>query len=145
MCLAVIVFLGQLSMVLMRYLLGIGFLEIQDAVNYAFAALVALSIALSFDADRHVRVDVFRQRWSEKTNRWIDRLGDLLLTLPVFGLMAWAAFPLVRSSWTVLEGSAETGGLPGVFLVKTFLLILPALMVLVALKRLTGILRRGSA
>ncbi|MHA7773101.1 TRAP transporter small permease subunit [Roseibium sp. M-1] len=143
--LAAIVFFGQLAMVLMRYLLGVGFLEIQDAVNYAFAALVALSVAVSFDADRHVRVDVFRQNWNAATNRRIDWLGDLLLALPVFGLMLWTAFPLVRSSWEILEGSPETGGLPGLFVVKTCLLILPALVLLYALQRLVGALRRKIA
>ncbi|MDN3719002.1 TRAP transporter small permease subunit [Roseibium salinum] len=138
-------FLGQLAMVLMRYLLGIGFLEIQDGVNYAFAALVALSVAVSFDADRHVRVDVFRQKWSEQANRRIDLLGDLFLALPVFSLMSWTAFPLVRNSWAILEGSPETGGLPGLYLVKTCLLILPALVLLVALTRLAGAVRRTFA
>lgn len=141
--LAAIVFFGQLAMVLMRYLLGVGFLEIQDAVNYAFAALVALSVAVSFDRDKHVRVDVFRQTWSKTTNRRIDWLGDLLLALPVFGLMLWTAFPLVRSSWAILEGSPETGGLPGLFVVKTCLMILPALVLLLVLQRLAGAVRRG--
>ncbi len=141
--LALVVFLGQLAMVLMRYLLGVGFLEIQDAVNYAFSALVALSVAVSFDADKHVRVDVLRQGWSERLNRRIDRFGDLLLALPVFGIMLWTAFPLVRSSWAILEGSPETGGLPGLFVVKTCLLLLPCLVILFSLQQLIGAFRRA--
>lgn len=140
---AAIVFFGQLAMVLMRYLLGVGFLEIQDAVTYAFAALVALSVAVSFEADKHVRVDVFRQNWSERANRLIDRAGDLVLALPVFALMLWTGFPLVRSSWEILEGSPETGGLPGLFVVKTCLLVLPALIVLLVLQRLLALFRRS--
>jgi TRAP-type mannitol/chloroaromatic compound transport system permease small subunit len=143
--LAAIVFVCQLAMVLMRYLLGIGFVELQDAVIYSFAALVALSVAVSFDADRHVRVDVFRQNWSARFNRRIDWAGDLLFALPVFGLMLWAAFPLVKSSWAILEGSRETGGLPGLFIVKTCLVILPALIVLLVLTRLVSAFRKGSA
>ncbi|GAB4511954.1 MAG: hypothetical protein Tsb0019_07970 [Roseibium sp.] len=142
---AAIVFLGQLAMVLMRYLLGFGFLEIQDAVAYAFAALVALSVAVAFDADKHVRVDVFRQKWQERANGIIDALGDLLLAIPVFALMLWTAFPLVRSSWEILEGSPETGGLPGLFLVKSCLLVLPALVLLYVLRRLVRALRRALA
>lgn len=145
MILAAIVFFGQLTMVLMRYLLGVGFLEMQDAVNYAFAGLVALSVTVAFDEDKHVRVDVFRQKWSARTNALVDTLGDLLLALPVFALMAWTAFPLVRSSWAILEGSPETGGLPGLFLVKTCLLLLPGLVVLLVLQRLIGAFRRTSS
>lgn len=142
---AAIVFFGQLVMVLMRYLLGVGFLELQDAVNYAFASLVVLSVAVAFHADKHVRVDVFRQRWREVINRRIDRLGDLLLALPVFGIMLWTGFPLVRSSWLILEGSSETGGLPGLFLVKAGLLVLPALVLLLVISRLIGSVRRKLA
>lgn len=143
--LASIVFVCQLAMVLMRYLLGVGFVELQDAVSYSFAALVALSVAVTFDADRHVRVDVFRQNWSSRFNQKIDWAGDLLLTLPVFGLMVWTAYPLVKSSWVILEGSRETGGLPGLFVVKTCLVILPALIVLMTLTRLVSALRGRSA
>jgi TRAP-type mannitol/chloroaromatic compound transport system permease small subunit len=143
--LIMIVFFGQLVMVLMRYLLGVGFLEIQDAVNYAFAALVALSIVVAFDANKHVRVDVFRQKWTSDTNRKIDWLGDLLLAVPVFGIMLWTAYPLVRSSWRIFEGSPETGGLPGLFIVKTSLLVLPALVLLLVIKRLIGVFRRTSS
>ncbi|CTQ54043.1 TRAP-type mannitol/chloroaromatic compound transport system, small permease component [Roseibium album] len=142
--LILIVFFGQLVMVLMRYLLGVGFLEIQDAVNYAFAALVALSIVVAFDANKHVRVDVFRQKWTSDTNRKIDWMGDLMLAVPVFGIMLWTAYPLVRSSWRIFEGSPETGGLPGLFIVKTSLLVMPALVLLLVIKRLIGVFRRTS-
>lgn len=142
---AATVFLGQLTMVLMRYLLGFGFLEIQDGVNYAFAVLVALSVIVSFRGDRHVRVDVFRQGWSERVNAFVDMLGDLALALPVFALMLWTAWPLVRASWSILEGSPETGGLPGLFLVKTCLLVLPALVLLLVLQRLAHVLRKALA
>ncbi|MCV0428078.1 MAG: TRAP transporter small permease subunit [Roseibium sp.] len=143
--LTAIVFLGQLAMVLMRYLLGIGFLEIQDAVNYAFASLVALSVIVAFDADKHVRVDVFRQKLPDAVNTWIDLFGNLFLALPVFGLMLWTAYPLVRSSWSILEGSPETGGLPGLYIVKTCLLILPALVIVLTLSRLIAAFRRTDA
>jgi len=143
--LAAVVFLGQLAMVLMRYLLGIGFLEIQDAVNYAFASLVALSVVVAFDAEKHVRVDVFRQNWSERRNRGIDSLGLLLLAMPVFALMAWTAYPLVRSSWSILEGSPETGGLPGLYLVKTCLLILPVLVLVYVVRQLVVLWRRHTS
>lgn len=141
--LATIVFLGQLTMVLMRYLLGIGFVELQDAVSYSFAALVALSVAVSYEADRHVRVDVFRQNWSQRFNEKVDWLGDLLFAVPVFGLMTWAAYPLVRSSWAILEGSRETGGLPGLFVVKTCLVILPVLILLMVATRFVAVFRKA--
>ncbi len=143
MSLAAIVFIGQFAIVLMRYLLGFGLLELQDAVNYAFAMLAALSVAVAFYDDRHVRVDVFRQRWSSRKNRRIDWFGTLFLALPVFGLMLWAGFPLVRKSWAILEGSAETGGLPGLFVVKTCLVVLPLLVLILSVRQLVLIFRQS--
>ena len=42
------------------------------------------------------------------------------------------------SSWQVMEGSREAGGLPGVFLLKSLILVMPVLMVL---QTLAGLLR----
>ncbi len=122
-----LMFSCQILVVLLRYLTGIGFLELQDAVSYSFAVVVALSIPLALTRDRHVRVDVLRERMSHRVNRRIDGLGHVLLTLPVFALMAWHSWPLVSASWAILEGSRETGGLPGRFLVIGFLLVMPVL------------------
>ena len=49
---------------------------------------------------------------------------------------------MIKSSWAILEGSPETGGLPGLFLVKTCLVILPALVVIYILQKLFGAMRR---
>ncbi len=99
---------------------------------------------MTFSADKHVRVDIFRQKLGGNANRRIDWLGDLFLALPVFSIMMWMAYPLVRSSWVILEGSPETGGLPGLFLVKTCLLVLPTLIVLLTLVRVIGFFRRNA-
>lgn len=123
-------FFGQIVIVLLRYLMGVGFLELQDSVSYAFAAVVVLSIPLALVNDRHVRVDVFRERFSAGVNRWIDRTSHLFLTVPVFVLLLWNAWPFVANSWSILEGSRETGGLPGRFLVKTCLVVFPLLFLI---------------
>ena len=39
-------------------------------------------------------------------------------------------------SWSYLEGSPEAGGLPGVFLLKTFMLIMPVLLILQGLAQI---------
>jgi len=125
-----VMFAAQLAVVLMRYVMGVGFLEVQDAVTYSFSALVVLSIPLALREGRHVRVDILRGRFSARTNAGLDRLGHALFTLPVFGLMLWNAWPLVAASWSILEGSRETGGLPGLFAVKSTLVAMCVLVLL---------------
>ena len=54
----------------------------------------------------------------------------LLFLIPVFGLMVWASLPDLAYSWQIREGAVETGGLGGVFLIKTMLPVSGILMIL---------------
>lgn len=128
-----VILAGQVAIVLMRYVMGIGFLQLQDLVNYAFACLVVLSVALAMRAGRHVRVDVLRERQSGSMRRLTDRLGHLAFTLPVFGLIAYDGWPLISASWRIGEGAVETGGLPGLYLVKSTVLVMCALIIVFAI------------
>jgi TRAP-type mannitol/chloroaromatic compound transport system permease small subunit len=123
-----VMFAAQFVIVLMRYVMGVGFLELQDMVTYSFSALVVLTVPLAAGMDRHVRVDILRSRFSRLTNHRIDQWGHALFTLPVFGLMLVNALPLVGASWAILEGSRETGGLPGMFLVKSTVVVMCVLV-----------------
>jgi TRAP-type mannitol/chloroaromatic compound transport system permease small subunit len=55
-------------------------------------------------------------------------VGALLLLLPVVVLIAVVSFPYVAESWARLETSREAGGLHGLFLLKTVLLVFCALL-----------------
>ena len=54
----------------------------------------------------------------------------LILLIPVFSLMIYAWWPNLVYSWMIVEGSIETGGLGGVFLVKTMLPFAALMMIL---------------
>lgn len=129
---------GQVAIVLMRYVMGIGFLQLQDLVNYAFACLVVLSVALAMRAGRHVRVDVLREHQSAFARRLTDRIGHIAFTLPVFGLIAYDGWPLISASWRIGEGAMETGGLPGLYLVKSTVLVMCGLVIVFAVADLVS-------
>ena len=71
----------------------------------------------------HVRVDVFYRPASHRFKAWVDLFGSLLLMLPVLGLVFFVSYEYVIDSWTRLEESREAGGLPGLFLLKSVILI----------------------
>lgn len=125
-----VIFFGQLTVVILRYVFGMGFIELQDALAYSFAALVVLGLPLALVQDAHVRVDVFRANQSERTQMWFDRVGTVAFLIPVFGLIIWWVWPDISYSWSIREQSVETGGLPGLFLVKTTLPLACGLMIL---------------
>jgi TRAP-type mannitol/chloroaromatic compound transport system permease small subunit len=145
-CALFIVVIG-FAVVLMRYVLGLGSLWLQESVVYAHAALFLLAAAWTLQEGGHVRVDVFYATASPRARAWIDLLGALLLLVPFAGAIIWFAIPYVERSWAILERSRETSGLPLVFLLKT---LIPMFAVLLALQgiaqaiRALAVLRRGT-
>jgi TRAP-type mannitol/chloroaromatic compound transport system permease small subunit len=129
---------SQISIVILRYCFGVGFLELQDFTGYVFACLVTLSIPVALVLDRHVRVDVWREHQSSAQRRLLDNAGVLLLLLPVFALSLYLVFPEIAYAWQIREGSRETGGLAGVYLVKTLFPISCVLMIIHGLDILLG-------
>lgn len=121
MALLIVIFFFQMCVVLLRYLYSIGHIQLQDAVSFSFAALCILAIPTAIRSNAHVRVDIFREYQSKETRRKFDCVAIIVFTIPLFCMTFWYAFPLVAYSWSILEGSRETGGLPGFFLVLTAL------------------------
>jgi len=119
------------AVVLMRYVLGLGSLWLQESVVYAHAALFLLAAAWTLQAGGHVRVDVFYATAAPRARAWVDLLGALLLLMPFALAIIWFAMPYVDRSWAILERSRETSGLPLVFVLKT---LIPVFAVLLALQ-----------
>ena len=126
-----VLFVFQVVNVILRYAFGVGYLELQDLVSYSFAMLLILSVPVALRLDRHVRVDVFRNRQTLRVQRRYDRFGIVFFLLPVFAMTLYFVMPQVLYSWSIREGGVETGGLAGYFLVKT---ALPVACVLVLLQ-----------
>jgi len=125
-----VIFCTQITIVILRYLFKIGFIELQDLVTYCFAAFCVLAIPIAFRNDGHVRVDIFREMQSGVAVRRVDLFAIFVFLLPVFTITLWYSLPLVGYSWSILEGSRETGGLPGFFVVTTALPISCMLIIL---------------
>lgn len=126
--------------VVLRYAFNLGWIALQESVTYLHAALFMLGAAYTLKREGHVRVDIFYQRWSSHTQALIDLLGGVLLLLPTCAFMLWSGWDYVWASWSIREGSREAGGLPGVYLLKTLILILPLLL---GVQGLSAILRSG--
>jgi TRAP-type mannitol/chloroaromatic compound transport system permease small subunit len=84
-----------------------------------------LGMVYAWHHDRHVRVDVFYQGFSDRQKRLVNGLGTWLLLVPMMGFIIWSCWHYVVESWLRLEGSGETGGLPLMFVFKSLLLLMP--------------------
>lgn len=108
--------------VTMRYAFNSGSVALQESVIYMHGIVFLLAIAFTLKQDAHVRVDIFYQKCSARTRAIIDLVGTLLFLFPVTLFIGFVSIDYVLFSWRIGEGSAEPGGLPGVYLLKTLIL-----------------------
>lgn len=128
--LAILMVLVTFLVVVLRYAFDLGWIAMQEAVTYMHAALFMLGAAYTLQRDGHVRVDIFYQRLPRARRALIDLAGTLLLLFPVAAFIAWASWGYVSDAWAIREGSREAGGIAGVYLLKTLILLMPALLLL---------------
>ncbi len=119
--------------VVLRYGFDSGSIALQESVTWLHATVFMLGASYALKRDSHVRVDIFYQKFSPRGRALVDLLGSLLLLLPVCLFIFQASWDYVLGAWEIGEGSAETGGLPALYLLKTLLLIMPSLLILQAL------------
>ena len=130
--------LAEFALVLMRYVLGVGSIWLQESVIYAHGALFMLAAAWTLAADGHVRVDIFYADAAPRTKALVDLLGALLLLLPFALTLLFLSWGYAGRSWMILERSRETSGIPAVFLLKS---LIPLFAALLALQGLAQALR----
>jgi len=126
--LAVVMVMVQFTVVLLRYIFGIGLIMLQESVVYLHGILFMLGAGYTLLRGGHVRVDIFYQPASARSKAVIDLAGALLFLLPVCGLIAIYSFPYIANAWAVHEGSKETSGIQAVYLLKSVILIFTALV-----------------
>ncbi|MFW3614928.1 TRAP transporter small permease subunit [Billgrantia antri] len=119
----------QFAIVVMRYVFGLHSIAMQESVMYMHAMVFMLGAAWTLRHDGHVRVDIFYRKLSARGRAWIDLLGTLFLLFPVTLFIAYSSLGYVKSSWAILERSPD-GGIPGVFLLKSLILVMMLLLML---------------
>lgn len=130
--------LAVLAIVVLRYGFGMGFIQMQDAAGHAFAVLMAFSLPVTLARNGHVRVEVLSERLPAVYLRAADAVALVLFLIPVFGLTIRAFWPDLAYAWSIREGSVETGGLGGLYLVKTALPVAAAMMILQGAAQVLG-------
>ncbi|MEM9330492.1 MAG: TRAP transporter small permease subunit [Pseudomonadota bacterium] len=129
--LVILLFFSVISAALLRYGFSAGFVQLYDFQHYVFGCLVLFSIVYAFWKDRHVRVELAPIK--DRTFRRLWLLSLVCFPVLYIGLLA---YPEVAFSWKNFEGSAEPGGLGGLFLLKTLLPISCFVIVLIGIRKI---------
>ena len=109
------------AIVVLRYGFNLGWIAMQESVLYLHGLVFMLGAAYTLKADGHVRVDIFYQRFSQKQKALVNIIGTIVLLLPVVIFVFIISFDYVMLSWRIAEKSSEAGGLPFVYISKTYL------------------------
>ena len=128
--LTLVMVLLTFSIVVMRYGFNQGWIGLQEGVTYLHAAVFTMAIAWAYQADEHVRVDIFYRDKSPSHQAWVNLLGTLVFLVPFSIFLLVIAWDYVASSWSAMETSREAGGLPFVYLLKSLILVMPLLLLI---------------
>lgn len=133
-----IMMLLMTAVVVLRYVFNFGSIAMQESVIYLHATILMLGMASTLKHDKHVRVDIFYRKFSQKKKDTVNLVGHIVFLIPLCVFMLYMSWRYVTQSWSILEGSQEAGGLPLLFLLKSLLLIMPTLLILQALAEIVG-------
>jgi TRAP-type mannitol/chloroaromatic compound transport system permease small subunit len=143
--LSLLMVLVTFIIVVLRYAFDLGWIWLQESVTFMHAALFLIGAAYTLKHEGHVRVDIFYRKFTPRTRAWVDLGGALFLLLPVCLFIFSVSWGYVVQSWELNEGSREAGGLDGVYLLKSLMLVMAGLLVLQglsqAMRRLISLLQ----
>ena len=124
--------------VVLRYGFSVGSILAQEAVIYLHGTVFLLGGAYALKRGAHVRVDIFYRNFTARTRAWVDALGGIIFLLPLCAFILMSSVDYVSESWAMRETSAEPGGIPAVFLLKS---LIPAMAINLALQGIAEVLR----
>jgi len=109
--------------VVLRYGFNLGWIAMQESVTYLHAAVFLMGAAYTLQLDGHVRVDVFYRSFSKRRQALVNLFGAVFFLLPVSVFITYVSYDYVIESWLTLESSMESGGIPFLYVLKSFILV----------------------
>lgn len=109
--------------VLFRYFFSFSKNWILELEWHLFAILFLLGSAYALQEEKHVRVDVFYQRFSQKTQTIINLVGTLIFLIPWCYLVITTSYKFFINSWYIRESSPQPGGLPARYFIKGMIIV----------------------
>jgi TRAP-type mannitol/chloroaromatic compound transport system permease small subunit len=105
--------------VVMRYLFNSSYVFTQELEWHLFAFIFLMGAGATLLKDGHVRVDIFYQRLSHRGRAWINLVGVIFFLIPGCLMIVITSLKFTVSSFAILEGSPDPGGIPFRFIIKS--------------------------
>lgn len=126
------------TVVVQRYVFAISYVWMQDLYIWLSGAMFTAVAGFALLRDDHVRVDIFYRPAGDRHKAIVDLIGAAVFLLPFCAVVYIYSIPFVLRAWGYQEGSANVGGMPGLFILKSFII---GFAVLLALQGVAMILR----
>ena len=120
----------------MRYALDFGSIAIQEITIYLHALIFTLGASYTLKNNMHVRIDIFYNKFSDNLKKNINLFGTIFFLLPSCILIFITSFNYVISSIMLLESSKEAGGLPILYILKSYILLMVLTLFLQAISEI---------
>ncbi|WP_324755279.1 TRAP transporter small permease subunit [Roseovarius sp. Pro17] len=121
------------TVVVQRYVFAISYVWMQDLYIWLSGAMFTAVAGFALMRDDHVRVDIFYRPARVRTRAVIDLIGALVFLLPFTAVVYVYSMPFVQRAWSYSEASANVGGMPGLYILKTFIIAFALLLALQAI------------
>ncbi len=119
-----------------RRFLQLGSTPLQELTWHFFFACVMFGIGYTYLVDKHVRVDILRERLSPKWRTRVERVMLIGLLIPLSLIIIWFGGRMTWLSYLQGEGSRAALGLSSRWIVKSALPLGAFLLLLAAIYRL---------
>lgn len=111
------------AVVVQRYVFSSSTLWMQDLYVWLGGAMFTGVAGFALMRDDHVRVDIFYRPAPARKKAIADLFGVVFFLLPFIYVVFTYAWPAVARSWGYQEASANFGGMPGLFVLKSFIIV----------------------
>ncbi|MCX7567765.1 TRAP transporter small permease subunit [Sulfitobacter sp. F26169L] len=118
------------TVVVQRYLFAASYVWMQDLYIWLNGAMFTAVAGFALMRGDHVRVDIFYRPAKPRTKALVDLLGSVLFLLPFCAVVYTYSMPFVMRAWSYSEASANVGGMPGLYILKSFIIVFVGLLAL---------------
>ncbi|MDN3634521.1 TRAP transporter small permease subunit [Neolewinella lacunae] len=97
---------------------------------HLFAVIFLLGIPYALQQDRHVRVDLFYERFARRDKRLVNLVGTVFFLLPWAVVLLVTGWHYAAEAWRGSEGSPNPNGIPYFFPIKAMIPVAAGLLIL---------------
>lgn len=122
--------------VVSRYAFSVNFIALEELQWHLYAVGVMVGLSYAMVNHSHVRVDILRAGFRERTQRKIEIFGILFLMIPFIFVAIDYGWDLAAEAYRVGERSDAQDGLPYRWIIKSVIPLSFGLLLLATLARL---------